>query len=285
MKCLFIGLTVLDFLYPVEKYPKENSKNFTQNVMMLTGGPAANAAVTFSALGGEATLITSIGCNPLAHIITKELDDYNINLIDLTPDLNSIPPTSSIISSADTSSRTIITTSINNNINVIPYLSGIIFNSELIMIDGFYPEVALKHKHELKNKRVVLDGGSWKDVSFELIKLTTDAICSADFLPPGVESKSGVINYLSKLGKVRVAITDGAKPIFFLNEKEEIEEVIPSKVNAVDTLGAGDIFHGAYCYYSLKESNFKEVLIKAANVASASCKYVGTREWIERPFE
>jgi len=48
----------------------------------------------------------------------------------------------------------------------------------------------------------------------------------------------------------------------------------------VDTLGAGDIFHGAFCHFILQES-WEDALGKAAEVASHSCRYFGTREWMK----
>jgi sugar/nucleoside kinase (ribokinase family) len=50
-------------------------------------------------------------------------------------------------------------------------------------------------------------------------------------------------------------------------------------VQAVDTLGAGDIFHGAFCHYILRE-NFPTALKQAAHIASFSCQFFGTRRWM-----
>ncbi|MCV3216935.1 PfkB family carbohydrate kinase, partial [Plectonema radiosum NIES-515] len=51
------------------------------------------------------------------------------------------------------------------------------------------------------------------------------------------------------------------------------------KIEPKDTLGAGDIFHGAFCNYILRES-FPDALAQAANIAAYSCQFFGTRRWM-----
>ncbi len=51
------------------------------------------------------------------------------------------------------------------------------------------------------------------------------------------------------------------------------------QINPVDTLGAGDIFHGAFCYYILQR-DFPSALAAASQVAARSCEFFGTRSWV-----
>ena len=53
------------------------------------------------------------------------------------------------------------------------------------------------------------------------------------------------------------------------------------QVEVVDTMGAGDILRGAYCYFVSTGRGFIESLAEATNVASDSCRYAGTREWMK----
>lgn len=50
-----------------------------------------------------------------------------------------------------------------------------------------------------------------------------------------------------------------------------------------DDLGAGDIFHGAFCYYYLKNSDFCDSLCRASAIAGHSCLFPGTRSWLNNP--
>ncbi len=57
--------------------------------------------------------------------------------------------------------------------------------------------------------------------------------------------------FLSRLNVPSIAITHGEKPIQYRSQNQSGWVNVPS-VKAVDTLGAGDIFHGAFCFAILQ---------------------------------
>ena len=128
---------------------------------------------------------------------------------------------------------------------------------------------------------MVLDGGSWKVGTEELLKCVDVAICSADFMPPGCATGEDALRYLRGSGVREIAITNGANPILFASEETSGSLPVPY-VTLVDTMGAGDIFHGAFCFYASAGLGFVESLQQAAKVASESCRFHGTRAWMRR---
>jgi sugar/nucleoside kinase (ribokinase family) len=152
----------------------------------------------------------------------------------------------------------------------------------MVMVDGHFIAACQvwAGAGKARGKPVVLDGGSWKDGMEELLKSVHTAICSADFLPPGCASRDAVIEYLKSRGVANIAITDGAKAIHFVSGQSSGTIGVP-QVEVVDTMGAGDIFHGAYCFFASTEHGFIESLAEATKVASESCRYAGTREWMK----
>lgn len=127
---------------------------------------------------------------------------------------------------------------------------------------------------------VVFDGGSWKSGTDELLAFVDTAICSADFLPPGCTNENEVIQYLQTRNVKHIAITHGADPIHFVSAVATGAIPVP-QVDVVDTTGAGDTLHGAFCYYANKGLDFVESLRNAVTVASESCRYLGTRRWTQ----
>jgi sugar/nucleoside kinase (ribokinase family) len=90
-----------------------------------------------------------------------------------------------------------------------------------------------------------------------------------------------VFEFLAAQNIRQLAITSGASPIRTL-EHGRPGRIAIEQMRPTDTLGAGDIFHGAFCYYICEPgASFRDALARAARVASFSCRFPGTRSWME----
>lgn len=280
---LFVGLTTLDFIYLSDRYPQANQKVVARDYLTAAGGPATNAAVSFSYFGNRGRLLTVLGQHPLCQLIRSDLKDYSVEIMDLMPEKADIPPVSSIIVTAATGERSVI--SINalksqGDRSQIP--EDILRETDIMLIDGHQMEVSLALAEQAKNQQipVVIDGGSWKPRFERVLPFVDYAICSANFYPPQCRNSRDVFDFLQKMGVAHIAITQGEQPIKYLDGGEIATIPIPA-IKAVDTLGAGDIFHGAFCNYILQE-DFPTALSHAAQIASNSCQSFGTRSWLSQ---
>ena len=70
---VFVGLATLDVIHRISGPPDVNEKVTATEQFVAAGGPAANAAVTFAALGGDAILVTALGDGPVADLIRSDL--------------------------------------------------------------------------------------------------------------------------------------------------------------------------------------------------------------------
>lgn len=280
---LFVGLVTLDLVYLATSAPSNNQKIVASNYTVAAGGPATNAAATFSYLGNQATLLGIVGSNPITGLIKADLDSCGVAIADLDPYQLQPPPVSSIIVTQSTGERAVV--SINAaktqvTSNSIP--ADILQDIDIVLIDGHQMIVgsALAQQALAHNIPVVIDAGSWKPGFETVLPFVDYAICSANFYPPGCNTTSEVFAYLCAAGISHIAITHGEHPIRCLCEGTTSVLEVP-QINAVDTLGAGDIFHGAFCDRILR-SNFTDALISAANVAAYSCQFFGTRDWMQK---
>ncbi len=286
---LFVGLITLDLIYLASSPPQNNQKLVASDYTVAAGGPATNAAVAFSHLGGKAELLGILGSHPMTQLIRTDLEKYKVTITDLERFGQNPPPVSSIIVTQTTGQRAVI------SINAVktqasPTASKDILKNleantdtyiDIILIDGHQIEVGyhIAQLAKARNIPVVIDGGSWKPGFEKILPFVDFAICSANFHPPNCRTEQDTFAYLDQMGISNIAITHGEQPISYLSEKEILTINVP-KIQPTDTLGAGDIFHGAFCYYILQHS-FADALSFSAKVAARSCQFFGTRRWLD----
>ena len=279
---VFVGLSTVDVVFGVDELPSPNTKVVARSQDVFVGGPATNASITFGQLGGRATLVTGVGRHALASVVREELQRYSIQLIDLYRDFDDVPVISSI-SVRKTGERNIISAN-STRVNALPVQidDGILKEARVVLVDGHYMQACQvwAEAAHARGTLVVFDGGSWKNGTQELLNSVDIAICSADFFPLGCSTENDVFNYLKDCGVTNIAITKGAEPVRFVSGVASGIVQVP-QVEVVDTMGAGDIFHGAFCYYASIGRGFAEALGEAARVATESCRFRGTREWMK----
>lgn len=286
-RSLFVGLCTVDVIQLVNHVPIANEKITALRQTIAAGGPAANAAATCSHLGGNATLLTGIGSHPLAAGIYSDLENLGVRIIDLNKNWIDPPTVSSIMVTAGTGERAVVSTNATGRNLVAPdYLAELVDDADVVQLDGHHMDLArATAEHATRAGRItVLDGGSWKAGTTELLPLLEVAVCSADFHPPGTSTPQETLDFLSRSDVRFVAVTRGPNPILWQGPNSSGEIDTPSGEIA-DTLGAGDVFHGALTYVlasnrQLTTDSFVEALSLATGVATKSCTSFGTRTWM-----
>ncbi len=281
---LFVGITTLDCLYQAERPPAADEKVVATKSLLVSGGPATNAAVAFTQLGGsqgnDAILLSAVGEHPLTTLLKEDLQEYGVTIIDLTPERLAPPPVSSIVVTKETGERAVVAAdAVDMQVAASQVSADVLADVDIVLIDGHQMVVGSQIAQWAKAKQVpvVVDAGSWKPGFEAVLSFADVVVASANFMPPGCSSADEIFSYLKGLGVAQVAITQGARPILFWENGEQKEIEVP-KIRAVDTLGAGDIFHGAFCHFYISHL-FEETLLKASRSASFACQYWGTRDW------
>ncbi|MFP4006877.1 MAG: sugar kinase [Spirulinaceae cyanobacterium] len=276
---LFIGLSTLDIIYLVKGLPQPNEKIVALDETSAAGGPATNAAVTFSRLGGTAQLYAAMGQHPNSSLIRNDLSLQGVQITDLTPDATESPSVSSIMVTAATGDRALVCINAKKLQATVDLSPDLLDKIDVLLIDGHQMAASREIAQHAKKRQIpiVIDGGSWKP-GFETVLTYADyALCSANFYPPNCTTTEAVFDYLASLGIPNLAITQGGKPILY-RTKNGAGRVEVEVVKVVDTLGAGDIFHGAFCYFILQQ-DFIAALQSASRVAAKACQVFGTRNW------
>ena len=279
---VFVGLSTIDLIYGVDHFPVPNSKVAANDQDLFIGGPATNAAITFSLLGGRSSLVTVVGRHTIAGLIRKELRKHCVRLTDLNPDFQEAPVVSSVFIDK-MGNRNIVSA----NASRVPASPTevdlkVLHRARIALVDGHYMERCQDWSRAAKAQGVpvVLDAGSWKDGTEELVKSSDTVICSSDFLPPGCRKQSDVFDYLKAHGVENIAMTRGPDSVLFSSRSSSGSLRVP-RVKAIDTMGAGDVFHGAFCYYASVGRKFDSALSEAVRIAAESCRFRGPRAWAD----
>jgi sugar/nucleoside kinase (ribokinase family) len=283
---LFAGLCTLDIIQAVDRVPGPDEKVTALDQVVAAGGPATNAAVAFAYLGGDATLLTGAGRHPLAGGIRADLAGAGVRLVDAAADDDRPPPVSAIAVTAGTGDRSVVSRNAAGRELAPPRnLHALADRAQAVLVDGHHPRLALAAAIAARERGVpcILDGGSWKADTPELLPYVDVAVCSADFGPPG--GSGSVLDFLLGHGVRWAAVTDGPRPVTWAGARGRSGSSIVPAVDVADTLGAGDVFHGAFTYAvtvngALDEGSFVAALGFATEVAGRSCRSFGTRAWM-----
>lgn len=280
---VFVGLATLDVIHLVSSTPGTNEKVTARAQYVAAGGPAANAAVTFAGLGGNAILVTALGKDPVADVIRADLKAYGVTVVDAESDRIVVTPLSAVTITASTGDRSVVSIdAAANNSEPPPGLDSIIEQASVVLIDGHHPKLAIASAIAANAAQidVVVDAGRWKSVMRHLIPRAQTMICSDDFRVPGFDNSESTARELVKAGVKTVVTTHGGDPVLWWHSGESGSVSVPS-VRALDTLAAGDVFHGAYCYFSRHpELDIGAQLLGSSRVAALRCSMMGPRQWL-----
>jgi len=285
---LFAGLVTLDIVQLVERLPAPNEKVAGLDFSVCAGGPAANAAVAFARCGGSPTLVTALPGHELADLIRADLDRCGVGLLEAA-EYAGPPVTASIMVTRATGDRAVVSPSgVATSGGLAAHAEASLDGVGAVLVDGYFPEVSLPlaARARAAGIPVILDAGSHKPHTDRVVAHCDVAVVSDDFAPPGTAGEPDrVLAYLSGLGVDTAVITRGAGPVLYRSPADAGEVPVPPVSPVVDTLGAGDFFHGALAWRlaSLGRDDVRlaEDVAFAASVVAASLGTFGTRAWLD----
>jgi sugar/nucleoside kinase (ribokinase family) len=284
---LLVGLCTVDVVQRVAELPAPGQKVQSAGVEVVAGGPAANAAVAVAALGGRSRLVTVLGSHPLAALARDDLRSHGVRVRDVRPDRPE-PPAVSAISVRERDGERVV---VSHNAAGVPpgpqpEWPELLAGAGALLVDGHHPELAVAAARAARGRRVpvVLDAGSDKPVLSTLLPLVDVCACSATFRL-GRAGARATERAVHDLGVPVVLRTDGGRPVRW-SAGGRSGEVRPPVVTARDTLGAGDVWHGALAHGIAAlgrvpgAGDLPALVDRANRVAAAKVERVGARAWL-----
>jgi sulfofructose kinase len=280
-----LGQACVDCLGRLKTYPEEDGKVELIDLHTQCGGPASTALVTLSRLGIKTTFLGSISDDAWGIEIVRGLREEKVDstFLKITPGYTS--QFAFIAITKGGSNRTIFW-----HRGSVPHLRAAdvdlshFTGAKVLHVDGLMIEAAQEAARQARKRglRVVLDAGTMREGSLELASLVDVLIASERFADPLVGEGAPpekILRALGQLGPQEVIITRGSKGSMGLSGDEVIAQEA-FKVDARDTTGAGDVYHGAYIYGLLKGWKMRECMRFASATAALKCTEIGARKGI-----
>ena len=278
-KILIIGSTNMDIAAKMNHLPKPGETVGDATLFRAYGGKGANQAVAASRTGGDVSFVGCIGNDANGRQMQTNLDKegINTNFISVIPDVAS--GTALIFVDAKGENSIAVAPGANNCVttDIIDNIESEIINSDLILLQLEIPFETVRHICRIahkNNKKVLLNPAPAQT-------LTKDMLNSIEFLVlnetemeliSGQKINGNNINdlckYIRNMGPKNIIATLGSKGSYIYNDHVQ-EFVAGFKVEAVDTVAAGDTFCGAFATAITKYNMSILDSVQFANAAGA----------------
>jgi ribokinase len=289
MRVTGLGQCSLDYLSLVDVYPRVDTKKEVSEWHEEGGGPVATALVALSRLGVPCCFYGFTGDDEAGGKIRRSLADDGVDITGLVKREKSSSQMAFIAVEKNTAKRTIFWRRPSGKALQPDELGeDFLVGSDFLLIDGLMMEVSLaavKRAREMKIP-VMLDAGSARPGMIELAGLCDYIVASEVFAEGlGWELTPEVLAEESKSLRVRaLTITQGANGNITVAD-DRIIKMPAFSVEAIDTTGAGDVFHAGYIFGLLQEWGLEPVLRFASALAAIKCMRIGGRTGIPRLSE
>jgi sulfofructose kinase len=283
------GLAVLDFVFGVDRGPDRGRKVFASSLMEVGGGPAATAAVTVAALGGDARFVGRIGDDTIGDRIIADFARWGVDSSRVRRIAGVPSPLSSVVVEAD-GERTIV----NYTAAALHAEGDLVTTDDLEGADAVLADLrwstgglsALRAAAELGIPSVLDFDETPERGLTEALTLPTYLVFSAPALAAVADTADPTdgLHRLFEQTDAWLAVTLGAGGVLWLDDGL-VRHTPAFEIETVDTLGAGDVYHGAFALGIAEGREIEDVVLRAAGAAALKCSRYGGREGIPTKSE
>jgi len=283
---LVIGRNCLDYIAVVEKLPAEDEKAPLDFRIVEGGGQGGTSACCIARLGGDVALIGRIGGDDEGVFCKERLHAFGVDTGFVDSVAGGATPVAYLFITRKTGRRTIVYEP--------SRLPEIVLNSQhfrllstarVILLDPETTYLAgVAKTHAGPQTRIVYDGERWKAGIEKMMAVADYFIPSSSFLDsiPWLENQ---LEFNKKIFRLQASlagqliVTRGEDGAFYPVDGK-LYRVPAPKVRAVDTIGAGDNFHGAFALALDRNFDLHGAVRFAVAVASLSCEHYGGRQGV-----
>lgn len=280
-----IGANVFDTLYTVDKFPAEDTKMRANAVKVSGGGPCATGLVAASKLGESCAFIGNSSDDNGGKFLKSDFEKYGVDT-SLIKDVSGYDTFCSCIWLAkETASRTCVF--FRGNVpptEIDDKAAKSIAEANILMVDGNDMAAAIEGAKIAKENgtKVLYDAGGLYEGVENLLPYADILIPSEEFALGHTKAETAeeaAKILFEKYSPEIVVITQGKKGGIIYDGKT-LENYPAFLVDAVDSNGSGDVFHGAFAFCVVSGYNYHKACIFSSAVSALKCTKVGAREGV-----
>ena len=276
-RILCIGIPVRDLTFRVEAVPARGSKANATHLAEICGGNALNAAIAIARLGGRVSFAGPMGDAREASsgFILEQMASEGIDTTHVVrmPGLTT-PVSAILIEPSGERTLTIYRDPALWSVKL-PDGDALLADCRAILVESRCAAFATSLCAEARRRGIPGIVGVDRAMSVQdgLLTAASHLLFASDQMQEtaGVADDGGALKRLAGLTPAFLAATRGPRGTIWLNEAGELEETPALPVQAVDTLGAGDVFHGAFTLRLAEGEEVREALRFAAAAAALKC--------------
>lgn len=294
-KVVVIGSSNTDMVVTSAKMPLPGETVMGNEFDIIPGGKGANQAVAAARAGGEVTFIAKVGNDDFGK---KAVEGYKKDKIDTSNILiDPLKPSGvAVIIVDETTGQNSIVVAPGSNGNLlledILKLEEIIASADVLLVQLEIPIETVKVALEIARKggvKTILNPAPAQFLSDELLGLVdiitpneteTQLIIGID--PSNENDIQNAASQLLKKVNDSVLITLGSKGVYYQSKNGNDAFVPATKVNAVDSTAAGDVFNGYFAAALSSGVEFQEAINLANKAAAISVTRKGAQPSIPR---
>jgi sugar/nucleoside kinase (ribokinase family) len=281
-RILCTGIIVLDEVFRVEEFPKPDGKVQASGFFVVNGGCAANAAVAIARLGGQVALAGPMGGpegeDPNGDRVLKAFAHEQIDC-SFCQRLDGLATALSAIFMNARGDRTIVTYRDERIATTVPVdPDAIVAGADAVLADNRYPAFVRPICEAARRRKlpVVLDGDRPTYEDDPLFHTATHVVFSSECLraTTGIADLGEGLKRIARKTDAFLAVSNGPDDIVYL-AAGALAHLPVFKIAAVDTLGAGDAFHGGFVLALAEGANEVDAMRFGSAVAGIKCTRLG----------
>ena len=284
MDVLVIGRNCLDFISVVDTFPAEDEKVALAFRLVEGGGQGGTAACCIARLGGRVGLIGKVGADQEGRFCLDRLNFFGVDTRFVEIVKRGQTPVAYLFVTRKNGRRTIIyEPSQLPGIALTAQHLAMLSTAATVLLD---PETTYLAEAVKMNKgpgtRIIYDCERWKPGVAQMMALADYFIPSAVFLDSAPVTAEPMdfhqkVLRLDKDTRGQLIVTCGEQGAVYPHGGHLYRVPAPD-VTAVDTIGAGDNFHGAFALAVSLGFDLHRAVRFAVAAASLSCREYGGRK-------